>query len=225
MNKLVTDTLQDNIQASLNLFYIKDGWTWVRGGGPGPKYEDVSLCDYVRGMIKAHIHDTEIPGNDDDLDMMMAEWVMDGPESIEGLIATVYEAGWAFSELRHRLKGYEDIALEPEMAQKLTQETLKLEEQGGFDLFLKWVQAEREGRLIVLPCPMGTKLWRVVHAKGSSFASERFYIKPITLDVNNVLRIVERKEYGKTVFPSRKEAERAMAEQVEARMKEREEDE
>lgn len=148
-----------------------------------------------------------------------------GPVAVMSVPPRTDDFDMQFSAAFDELKAYRESGLEPEMAQKLTQETLKLEEQGGFDLFLKWVQAEREGRLFVLPCPMGTKLWRVVHAKGSSFASERFYIKPITLDVNNVLRIVERKEYGKTVFSSRKEAERAMAEQVEARMKEREEDE
>ena len=36
MNRITTDHPSDNIETALNLFYIKNGETWVRGGGPGP---------------------------------------------------------------------------------------------------------------------------------------------------------------------------------------------
>lgn len=108
MKRLTTDTPSDNIQTALNLFYVKDGWTWVRGGGSAPEYQDVSLCDYIRNIIKGHIPDAELPADDDDLSMMMAAWLLDGIDSAEGVIATLYTAAWAFSELRHRLMAYED---------------------------------------------------------------------------------------------------------------------
>ena len=44
----------------------------------------------------------------------MYEWMFDGTESVNGLIATLYTAAWAFSELRHRLAAYEDTGMEPD---------------------------------------------------------------------------------------------------------------
>lgn len=110
MKRLTTDAPKDNIENALNLFYIKDEWTWVRGGGPAPDYADISLCDFVRMLVKAHIPDSpELPTDDDNLSMMMAEWLMDAPDTAEGAIALLYTAGWAFAELRHRLAYYEDL--------------------------------------------------------------------------------------------------------------------
>ena len=73
MERLTTDNPKDNIQTALNLFYAKDGWTWVMGGGPAPEYHDVSLCDYVRSMVKAHTPDADIPSDDDEMSCLMAE--------------------------------------------------------------------------------------------------------------------------------------------------------
>lgn len=114
MKRLTTDNPKDNIEAALNLFYIKDHETWVRGGGPGPEYADVSLFDYTRQLIKAHIPDVDLGMDDDSLSMMMDEWLFDGPESLEGVFAFLYTAAWAYAELRHRLAAYEDTGLEPE---------------------------------------------------------------------------------------------------------------
>lgn len=64
MKRLTTDNPKDNIEAALNLFYIKGHETWVRGGGTGPEYADVRLFDYTRQLIKAHIPDVDL-GMDD----------------------------------------------------------------------------------------------------------------------------------------------------------------
>ena len=109
MKRLTTDKPEGNVENSLNLFYTKDQWTWVRGGGPAPDYKDVSLCDLVRMMVKANIPDAELPKDDDNLSMMMHEWLMDELDTAEGIIALLYNAGWAFAELRHRLTYYEDL--------------------------------------------------------------------------------------------------------------------
>ena len=113
MERLTTDNSKDNIQAALNLFYIKDRETFVRGGGPAPGYADISLFDFTRQIIKTHIPDENLSIDDDSLSMMMGEWLFDGPETTEGLIALMYTSAWAFSELRHRLAAYEDTGLEP----------------------------------------------------------------------------------------------------------------
>lgn len=40
--------------------------------------------------------------------MMMGEWLFDGPDTTEGVMALLYTAAWAYSELRHKLMQYED---------------------------------------------------------------------------------------------------------------------
>lgn len=114
MNRLTTDNPSDNIEVALNLFYAKDGETWVRGGGPGPEYKDVSLYDFTRNLIKAHIPSADAPDDDNELSAMMGEWLFDDVDSAEGTIATLYTAAWACAELRHKLKAYEDTGLTPE---------------------------------------------------------------------------------------------------------------
>ncbi len=103
---VVSDDPQDNVSTALNLFYVKDGWTWVRGGGPAPDYADVSLCDYIRLIAKEHGLDMA-EGDDDAISIEMAELLFDGTSTIDGIVATLYTAAWAFAELREKLKGYE----------------------------------------------------------------------------------------------------------------------
>ncbi len=110
---LVTNDPQDNVSTALNLFYVKDGWTWVRGGGPGPDYADVSLCDYIRQIAKEHGLDMAKSDDDDSISLEMSELLFDGTGTIEGIVATLYTAGWAFAELRERLKLFEATGRDP----------------------------------------------------------------------------------------------------------------
>ena len=119
MNRLTNDNPKGDIQTALNLFYIKDYETFVRGGGPGPEYADISLYDFTRQIIKANIPDVDLNIDDDSLAVMIDEWRFDGPESIEGVIALLYTAAWSFSTLRRRLAAYEDTGLEPEEVEAL----------------------------------------------------------------------------------------------------------
>ena len=119
MKRLTTDNPKDNLEAALNLFYIKDFETWVRGGGPGPKYADVSLFEFIRKAVKTNFPDMELPKDDDNLSFAMAEWLMDGYETVEGVIALLYTAAWAYAELRYHLSAYEDTGLEPDEIKEL----------------------------------------------------------------------------------------------------------
>lgn len=163
MKRLTTDTPQDNIQTALNLFYIKDGWTWVRGGGAAPEYPDVSLCDYVRSMVKTHIPDSDVPDDDDQIGDLMAEWLLEGVDTAEGMIATVYTAGWAFAEIRHRLKAYEDTELEPTDIDRIVDaygRGMTLRQEAGerlgivreirTDRLLELVEADKNGLSVVM---------------------------------------------------------------------------
>ena len=111
MKRLTTDAPKDNLESALNLFYAKDGEAWVLRGGSEPSYADVTLFDYIRSAVLntlgpntpiLHLDDEEI-GN-----ALSEGWLFDGNKTVEGIIATLYTAGWVAAELRARLKMYED---------------------------------------------------------------------------------------------------------------------
>lgn len=111
MKRLTTDAPKTNLESALNLFYAKDGEAWVLRGGSEPAYFDVTLFDYIRSAIlnvlgpKTPILDLD----NEELGNVISEgWLFDGNKTVEGLIATLYTAAWAFAELRARLKMYED---------------------------------------------------------------------------------------------------------------------
>ena len=162
MKRLTTDTPKDNLEAALNLFYIKDHETWVRGGGPGPEYADVNLFSFIRDVAKTHIPDVELPEDDDDLSNMMPEWLMDGIDSAEGIVALLYTAAWAYAELRHKLMRYEDTGLTPEEIA---------------DFMKRWElkKAEQDGKLVVIPWAAGDVIYEADPAHGvvkHTFAGE-----------------------------------------------------
>ena len=111
---VVNDDPQDNVSTAMNLFYVKDGWTWVRGGGPAPDYADISLCDYIRLIASGHNLEMAESKNDDEISIEMSELLFDGTGTLEGVVATLYTAAWAFAELRERLKGYEATRKTPD---------------------------------------------------------------------------------------------------------------
>ena len=107
--RLTTDAPDDNMSMALNLFFAKDGVSWARNCGPEPECGDIKLTDFIRLAAKTmKLDDLELPEDDSDLDCLMADMVADGPEEPEGLLAIIHTAGWAFAELRARLKDYED---------------------------------------------------------------------------------------------------------------------
>lgn len=110
MKRLTTDIPKDNLESALNLFYAKDGEAWVLRGGPEPAYADVTLFNFIRSTIlnvlgcKCSILDLD----NEELGYVLYDWLFYGNSTVEGLIATLYTAAWAFAELRARLKMYED---------------------------------------------------------------------------------------------------------------------
>ena len=108
MERLTTDHPQDNIETALNLFFVEDGDTWVRGGGEAPDFQDVPLYAYARQLVHDHHADIDTECEDFYFGIGLTEALFNGVDTIEGLIATLYTTAWAFSELREKLKQYED---------------------------------------------------------------------------------------------------------------------
>lgn len=69
---------------------------------------------------------------------------------------------------------------------------------------------EEQGRLMMLPCSMGSTIYMIVtkHTKDRDPFS---FIKTTELMESNVFRVC--RDFGKTVFLTREEAERALAQQ------------
>lgn len=106
--RLTTDTPESNLEMALNLFYVKDKQTWVRGYGENGA--DISLTDLTRELMEQYTEPVVPPKtmSDGDISFRMAEWLFDGTDSIEGILALLYQAAWVCAELRERLKRFED---------------------------------------------------------------------------------------------------------------------
>ena len=154
MERLTTNCPDNNLDAAMNLFYIKDFETWVRGGGDGPDYPDLRLYDFIRKAAKILLPDLDFPMDDDDIDCAMDELLLDGPDEPTGLLALLYTAAWSYAELRGRLMQYEDTRLEPEdidMDHEAAEQHRHLCRDCDLDRLEKLAEADRDGRLVVLP--------------------------------------------------------------------------
>ena len=106
MKRLTTDNPKDNFEMALNLFYVKDKEVWVRGYGKGGA--DISLLNLTREILSYQCPYVESNISDDDLIMMMPEWLFDDVRSTEHVVGLLYQAAWVCAELREHLKQYED---------------------------------------------------------------------------------------------------------------------
>lgn len=106
--RFTTDTPQDNLERALNLFYVKDGKTWVRGYGENGA--DISLTDLTRELMEQYAEPFESPKamSDIDISFTMMDWLFDGTDSMEGVLALLYHAGCVCAEMRECLKRFED---------------------------------------------------------------------------------------------------------------------
>lgn len=200
MKRLTTNCPDNNLDAALNLFYIKGSETWVRGGGDGPDYPDIRLYDFIRKAAKILLPDLDFPMDDDGIDYAMSELLLDGPDEPTGLLALLYTAAWSYAELRGRLMQYEDTGLSPQACAEAREAGKVLSSCGiSFRRFAELLTAERDGRLVVLPCKVG----------------DTVYILRRTFDGADVVGETELwwtdiPQLGKTVFLTREEAEKAL---------------
>lgn len=166
MKRLTTNCPDNNLDAALNLFYIKDFETWVRGGGDGPDYPDIRLYDFIRKAAKILLPDLDFPMDDDGVDYAMGELLLDGPDEPTGLLALLYTAAWSYAELRGRLMQYEDTGLTPERCAEFARAdaegryiVMRDAEQEDVARLRELAEADKDGRLVVLPCkPDGSML-------------------------------------------------------------------
>lgn len=207
MKRLTTNCPDNNLDAALNLFYIKDFETWVRGGGDGPDYPDIRLYDFIRKAAKILLPDLDFPMDDDGVDYAMGELLLDGPDEPTGLLALLYTAAWSYAELRGRLMQYEDTRLEPEeidMDHEAEEQLRQLCRDCDLDRLEKLAEADRDGRVVVLPCKVGDTVYRIFNPP----SREPVISAHTLMSVDYIVRWIDK--FGKTVFLTREEAEKAL---------------
>lgn len=217
MKRLTTNCPDNNLDAALNLFYIKGSETWVRGGGDGPDYPDIRIYDFIRKAAKILLPDLDFPMDDDGIDYAMSELLLDGPDEPTGLLALLYTAAWSYAELRGRLMQYEDTGKTPVEVSTLVKDWNDLcaivVECGGVSRVRVLAEADRAGRLVVRPCKVGDTLFRVFAGEILEHKVRNMRYLAIQgrwdIDTTPFCSYVE-SSIGKTIFLTREEAERAL---------------
>ena len=129
------------------------------------------------------------------------------------------EAAWS------RLAAYEDTGLEPDEVNALQKDWSDLctviGECGGIDRLRELAEADKAGRLVVLPCKVGDTVWitgsvrRLYSEKVRTFfCGDPSYSRGMTDNGVKMIRTtgcdIPIHEFGKTVFLTREEAEKAL---------------
>lgn len=126
-------------------------------------------------------------------------------------------------EMMDRLAAYEDTGLEPKEVDKLAKDWSDLctivGECGGISRLREMAEADKEGRLVVLPCKVGNTVWANLdgmrHPRKCviEFANIGSHVTTIVFSTVDGLREqygVNPNSFGKTVFLTREEAEKAL---------------
>ena len=111
-----------------------------------------------------------------------------------------------------RLKAYEDTRLTPEEVDKLTRDWSDLctivGECGDISRVRELAEADKDGRLVVLPCKVGDTVYLIVTKRAKVYMPEFSFVKKSRLTFLNMERVLQ--DFGKTVFLTREEAEKAL---------------
>ena len=123
-----------------------------------------------------------------------------------------------------RLAAYEDTGLTPEEVlpkDKADEIALKLmrladlESLCSYDRIRELAEADKDGRCVVLPCKVGDTVWRIVRDGEPHITRDEvrdmYFADDMTPCVELVGgRVTFTEKFGKTVFLSREEAEKAL---------------
>ena len=221
MYRLTTDNPTDNIEASLNLFYVRDGDAFIRGGGDAPDYADISVTDFIRKTARTLCPDMLLPESAEEISFAMAEYLFDGYEDPSGLVALLYTAAWSYAELRERLKAYEDTGLTPERCAEFARAdaegryiVMRDAEQEGVARLRELAEADKDGRVIVLPCKVGDTVYfallgRIIEKQVFSIVS---FSNSTRIYCDGTSEYFRPEDIGKTFFLAREGAEKALRE-------------
>lgn len=124
-----------------------------------------------------------------------------------------------YSDIRKDLLAYKNTMLTPGEVRSLWGEwnTMMrvLNSIGSYDRLRELAEADKDGRLVVLPCKVGDTVYRIVRDADPHIARDEarnmYFADDMTLCVELVGgRIILSEKFGKTVFLTREAAEKAL---------------
>lgn len=112
------------------------------------------------------------------------------------------------------LKAYEDTGLTPEDCARATEiDDILLDEYYPIGRMRELIKADKDGRLVVLPCKVGDKLYRVFDGNISEHEVQnmKYFARQRRLGIDITPFFPDAEKFiGKTVFLTREEAEKAL---------------
>lgn len=142
------------------------------------------------------------------LDLVLNGPVLNGvsKDVLRQIIRQLYSALAAYEDTRltseevSALKRLFDYALEKS---KTLAEQLEL-----LNRIQELAEADRDGRLVVLPCKVGDTVHLIVTKRARNYTPEFRFVKKSRLTFLNMERVLQ--DFGKTAFLTREEAEKAL---------------
>ena len=119
------------------------------------------------------------------------------------------------------LRDFLDTGLTPDEIRNMSGEWCAamsvLNGMGSYDRLRELAEADKDGRVVVLPCKVGDTVWRIVRDGEPHITRDEvrdmYFADDMTLCVELVGgRVTFTEKFGKTVFLSREEAEKALRE-------------
>lgn len=135
-------------------------------------------------------------------------------------------------EIYWKLKKYEDTGLTPEEVLSMSAEWCAmmsvLNSIGSYDRLRELAEADKEGRVVVLPCKVGDTVYSMLDEIDAIHECEVVYINVAANPQRNMIALEPLSyrgrmygaifgAFGKTVFRTREEAEKALEEKLNGR--------
>lgn len=118
-------------------------------------------------------------------------------------------------QLYSALAAYEGTGLTPERCAEFARAdaegryiVMRDAEQEGVARLRELAEADRDGRLVVLPCKVGNTVYLIVTKRARNYTTEFRFVKKSRLTFLNMERILQ--DFGKEAFLTREEAEKAL---------------
>lgn len=156
MERLTTDNPNGNFDMMLNYVYGQGGWACIRSGGDN--VEPVLLTEWARKQCVDQGCEN-LPTDPEGIDQYIADCAFDTPCCP---VFLAYTFAVQAVHLRDRLKQIEDI----------------LGDSYNLDHLRERIQAEQDGRLMMLPCKPGTELFGHCRIRGAQPISHSCYYPP-----------------------------------------------
>lgn len=118
-------------------------------------------------------------------------------------------------QLYSALAAYEDTGMTPESVEALKLSMMgkaiaEIKEFNGLpvDRLRELAEADKDGRLVVLPCKVGDTVYLIVTKRARNYTPEFRFVKKSRLTFLNMKRILQ--DFGKEAFLTREEAEKTL---------------